>query len=242
MGLSNMLRMLSIAEDELGRWTLRAQLESSPRNVSIAEFEASKGVGTAASWAVWGDKVGDLSVFDDSEAVVRRLRKDVVLIGANFGASGDGGEFATFKNFHARSSGGDSKLRNGVQGTVLEGAFLTDLVKDYPTKDASGLIADIKTGKLAPKEHVLEGFEAEQEALGLDRDTLYVPIGGTTRELWDFLVSEGYIPETQRVFHRAYGGGSLYRGKPVVNLRHYSSAVNMVEAVEALLSQPAIII
>lgn len=225
--------------------TLNDHLIVNRSGVSVAEFEASKelgpseGVGGAASWAVWGEETGDLTIFEDSAAITPLLRKDVVLVGANFGLAGDPGEFPTFKNFHGEKLGPDTKLRKALTGTALEGAFLTDIVKDYPTKDASGLAAEIKSGKLDIGRHVLSGFKAEQEALGLSLDTLYIPMGNTTRELWDLLVDRGVIPAEQRVFHRLYGGESLFMGKPVRNLRHYSGAVNMAEAVRALLAQPS---
>ena len=215
---------------------------SAPVAVSVAEYEASRRLDSrqGASWAVWGTTTGDLSIFDDAERVVPRLRKDVVLIGANFGLDkGDAGGFRPFQNFHSAKSGGDTKLRNGVTGTVLEGAFLTDLVKDYPTKYANGLAQEIRTGSLDTERHVRSGFKAEQEALGLDVDTLYIPVGATTRALWDLLVTRGVIPAEQRVFHRRFGAGPLFAGKPVTNLRHYSGSVNMVAAVEALLAQVA---
>ena len=215
---------------------------STPVAVSVAEYEASRRLDSrqCASWAVWGTTTGDLSIFDDAERIVPRLRKDVVLIGANFGLDkGDAGGFRPFQNFHSAKSGGDTKLRNGVTGTVLEGAFLTDLVKDYPTKYANGLAQKIRSGSLDTDRHVRSGFEAEQEALGLDVDTLYVPVGASTRTLWDLLVKRGVIPAEQRVFHRNFGAGPLFAGKPVTNLRHYSGSVNMVAAVEALLAQVA---
>jgi len=215
--------------------TLGDRLASTRKAVSDADFSASKELIRAASWAVWGEKVGDLSIFEDN-AAVPRLRKDVVLIGANFGLGGDSQELRPFENFHV--TGSDTKFRNGVRNTELEGAFLTDLVKDYPTKYADGLAREIAAGTLDTGRYVLRGFRAEQEALGLDFDTLYIPIGAQTRQLWDLLVARGVLAAEQRVFHRVCGGGPLYRGKPVENLRHYSAAVNMREAVEVLLSQP----
>lgn len=106
----------------------------------------------------------------DADTLLPRLRKDIVLIGANFGLGKDGDDFASFQNFHSPTSGGDTKLRNGVRGTVLEGAFLTDLVKDYPTKYAGGLAKEIRSGALDTDRDVRSGFEAEQEALGRDLD------------------------------------------------------------------------
>lgn len=218
--------------------TLGQELEKSRLAVTSEQYAASRALPArqGGSWALWGETTGDLSVFDEG-AAASRLRRDVVLIGANFGLGGDAGEFRPFQNFHASSSRGDTKLRRALTGTVLEGAFLTDLVKDYPTKYANGLAGAIRREELDVETFVAKGFRAEQAALGLDRDTLYVPIGGRTRELWDRLVQHGAIPEEQRVFHRCYGGGPSFRGKSVVNLAHYSGAVDMQAAVQALLSQ-----
>lgn len=221
--------------------SLNEALTSSHAGVSVTEYEASRALDPrqGASWAIWGTTTDDLSIFDDGAAVSPRLRKDVVLIGANFGLGGDVGDFKPFQNFHARTSGGDTKLRNGITGTALQGAFLTDLVKDYPTKYADRLAAEIKAGILDPEEFIVAGFRAEQAALGLGPETLYIPMGRRTRELWDLLVHISVIPREQRVFHREYTNGSHLSSTGVLNLSHYSGAVNMVRAVEALLAQRA---
>lgn len=222
--------------------TLRDHLTAVRTGVSAAEFEASRALDPrqGSSWAIWGETTGDLSVFENSVTIAPHLRKDVVLIAANFGLSDDEGRFSSFQNFHARKHRGDTKLRKALTGTVLEGAFLTDIVKDHGTKYATRLGAEIRAGIIDTHTHVVSGFEAEQRALGLGPSTLYIPVGARTRELWDLLVRRGEIPATQRVFHREYGNGPQFTGKPVRNLAHYSAAVNMVDAVESLLAQPAL--
>ncbi|WP_447586890.1 hypothetical protein [Microbacterium lacticum] len=217
--------------------TLKEQLTAQRLGVSVDEYQRSRTLPPrqGASWGIWGDSNTDLTIFDGEE-VASRLRKDVVLIGANFGLHGEAGEFRSFQNFHA-STGGDTKLRKALTGTVLEGAFLTDLVKDYPSAYATGLPGEIKNGTLDIEKYVVSGFLAEQEALGLTSETLYIPMGAKTRELWNLLDQKGAIPAAQRVFHREYGNGPLFGGNPVANLTHYSAAVNMAAAVEALLQQ-----
>lgn len=219
--------------------TLGQELEESRLTVTPEQYAASRALPArqGGSWALWGSTTGDLSVFCDDTAAAAQLRRDIVLIGANFGLGGDAGEFRPFQNFHASSSRGDSKLRGALVGTVLEGVFLTDLVKDYPTKYANGLAGEIRRGELDVETFVATGFRAEQSALDLDCETLYIPIGGRTRELWDRLVQRGVIPEEQRVFHREYGGGPSFKGKAVTNLAHYSGAVDMRAAVQVLLAQ-----
>lgn len=217
--------------------TLKEQLAARRIEVSADEYQKSRTLPPrqGASWGIWGEKTADLSIFENEDAPAK-LRKDVVLIGANFGLGGEGGDFKSFQNFHA-TTGGDTKLRKGLTGTVLEGAFLTDLVKDYPSAYATDLPRQVKKETLDLEKYVVSGFRAEQEALGLTSETLYIPMGAKTRELWDLLVARKAIPAEQRVFHREFGNGPLFRGRPVLNLTHYAAAVNMPDAVEALLEQ-----
>ncbi|MFK4790717.1 hypothetical protein [Microbacterium sp. ZW T5_56] len=219
--------------------TLRDHLSSVGITVSPTQFEQSRALPSrqGGSWALWGATTDDLSIFDDAATVAPRLRTDVVLIGANFGLGGDAGPFRPFQNFHASTSRGDSKLRRAIGGSPLEGAYLTDLVKDYPSKYATRLPREVRSGSLDLDAHVISGFQAEQDALGIGPSTLYIPIGARTRELWDLLVDREAIPAAQRVFHHEYGGAPLFRGKPVQNLTHYAAAVNLAEAVTALLDQ-----
>lgn len=210
--------------------------------VTRKQFDESRSLPLqyGTSWAVWGSDVGDMSVFDDVESVVPRLRRDVVLIGVNPGAQKDQRAPQAFQNFHLTSN--DAKLRNAVVGTDLEGALLTDLVKDFATAHASELLAEVRAGRIRLDEKVTEGFRAEQEALGLNEDTLYVPVGKAARLLWDELVRKGAIPESQKVFHKLYGGGPKLEREPIAveNLPHYSGAVDLRKAVSTLLAQPAL--
>lgn len=207
--------------------------------VTASQYEAARALDPrqGASWAVWGATTGDLALFDDVATIVPRLRNDVVLIAANFGLGGDTGEFAPFRNFHASSSGGDSKLRRGITGTPLEGAFLTDIVKDFPTKYADGLARGITEGAIDVDNHIRRGFDQERDALGLTDETLYIPIGGNSRSIWDLLVRMGVLPRGQRVLHREYSPATSKRGTPVLELPHYSNAVNMTAAVQSLLAR-----
>lgn len=217
---------------------LRDTLAASFSPVTRNEFSASRTVGSAASWAVWGDKTGDLSLFDDTDALLPRLRKDVVVIAATFAPGGTLTNSPPFRNFHAHRSAADGRLRSGLTGSPLEGAFLTNIVKDFPTMYANGLQQDIRYGDLDVERHIVEPFFAEQRALNLGPDTLYIPVGIHARELWDFLVERGDLPDDQRVFHRMVApGGPRHRGHLVRELRNFSGPVNMPEAVELLLSQ-----
>lgn len=101
-------------------------------------------LGAHTSWAVWspvGEKpksnVGDLSIFYDENkvsSILEKLNPNIILAGLN-AASGDAGELTDvkpFANFHSGySRATDYKIRFATAGTALEGAFMTDVIKDH---------------------------------------------------------------------------------------------------------------
>lgn len=205
--------------------SLQNYLDSNRQPVSPSEFAETKLLPpyNGSSWAVWGENTHDLSIFEDAEEIASRLRKDVVLVGANFGG-GEDNDVSTmkpFQNFHTKGHRPDGKLRNAVTGTALEGAFMTDLVKNYPTKNASSLARDIVDPSFDFEKHIVAPFRAEQNALGLNEDTLYILMGGNTLKIWNVLVERGVFSSQQRF----------------TTMKHYAAAVNLVDEVNNLLKQ-----
>ena len=96
--------------------------------------------GHCASWAIWkevGEKaksnMGDLNVLDPQQNpdVLSELKPDVVFVGLN--VSRDIGDFEPFSNFHPTySTAHDYKTRFALKGTEFWGAYMTDIIKDYP--------------------------------------------------------------------------------------------------------------
>jgi hypothetical protein len=95
--------------------------------------------GSYASWAVWAEvaekpksNVGDLSVLDPdiNPALLSLLREDVVMVGLNFSRSV---LTEPFRNFHDPSGRAhDFKIRYAFRGTEYYGAYMTDIIKNFP--------------------------------------------------------------------------------------------------------------
>ena len=113
--------------------------------ITRQEFEKIRvELGAHTSWAIWSPQgeraksnIGDLSIFNDEDKITNILQKlnpNIILAGLN-AASGDGEEpmdiksFANFHSSYARAT--DYKIRFATSGTALEGAFMTDVIKNH---------------------------------------------------------------------------------------------------------------
>ena len=99
-----------------------------------------KKYGYCASWAIWADEgktpksnMDDVSFFDDDQ-IHTKLNPDIILLALNF--SKDIKFENNFQNFHGKG-GGAYKLRLMLKGTSFLGAYMTDIIKDLPEKDAN---------------------------------------------------------------------------------------------------------
>ena len=106
--------------------------------------------GLHASWAVWAQagntpksNMGDLSLFDE-ETIVLHLNPDIVLVALNFSISGVVQQ--PFQNFHG-AGGGAYKLRYALQGTPLWGAYMTDIIKDFPEVESGKMMSYLRNNK-----------------------------------------------------------------------------------------------
>lgn len=137
-----------------------------------SQFDAIRNrLGTHTSWAVWapaGDKpksnVGDLSIFNDEKKIAEilpKLNPDIVLAGLN-GANGDGAidaEVRYFANFHSHwHRATDYKIRYATAGTVLEGAFMTDVIKHHYETDSNVVARHLREDPAYEREKVEEFF------------------------------------------------------------------------------------
>ena len=96
-----------------------------------------------ASWAVYGNTISDLSVFNDPNI---KVKPKFVFAGLNASAKLD-----DFNNFHFESGmkGGrvakDYRLRDLLVGTIFEGSYLTDLKyknNDYESNSAKVTVTE----------------------------------------------------------------------------------------------------
>lgn len=125
-----------------------------------------------ASWAIWepiGDtptsNVGDMSVFD--EPFIDKLNSNFVLVALNKSGDSDNvQETKDWGNFHSEHRGTcDHRLRYAISGTVIEGSYMTDIIKKHIESDSSILVKDIKSNEEKLAENI-ESFKDELNILG----------------------------------------------------------------------------
>jgi hypothetical protein len=196
------------------------------RSVTQQQYDQSKQhLSECASWAVWGEKTGDLTVFDEPD-VVSRLRKDVFLLGGNLGVS-KGGRTSNFSNFHTAGHRGDTRLRKAITGTVLEGAYMTDVVKNYPTTDATKLQRAIRAGDLNIAAHVVGPLRDELDKLSPPSDVIFIVLGKGTAKVWDAVVS-----------HPDFDSAAIGGVRVVTDVPHYTAPVKFAEKIREVLARP----
>lgn len=114
------------------RKLIKFQMISITRYLNIAEK-----YGHFASWAIWkeqGDKpksnIGELTIFDNAvnPAILELVNPNYIIVGLNISRP----IAYKFGNFHdKRTQSQDYKLRYTLKGTILSGAYMTDIIKDF---------------------------------------------------------------------------------------------------------------
>ena len=126
--------------------------------------------GLHASWAVWAEEadkpksnMGDLSVFDD-ENILQELNPNIVLVALNFSFSGVVQQ--PFSNFHSSNPRAqDYKTRYAVKNTPFWGAYMTDIIKDFPEKESNNVMTYLKDNPSIVADNIFS-FEQELEDIG----------------------------------------------------------------------------
>lgn len=110
-----------------------------------------KKYGKHASWAIWADagdlpksNMGDMSVLDPDihKDLLSKLNPNIVLVALNFAEDIDHESWEVFHKY--RPQGTDYKTRFALRDTPLWGAYMTDILKDYPEKDSQKVNSHLK--------------------------------------------------------------------------------------------------
>jgi len=135
------------------------------------EFMKSK-YGHLASWAIWAHEgetptsnMGELTALDPdkNKDLLSKLNPDIVLVALNFSIDI---KQEPWENFHKyRPHATDFKTRYALRDTPLWGAYMTDILKDYPEKDSNKVIAHLKKHPDLQKKNI-ESFLQEIKYLG----------------------------------------------------------------------------
>ena len=131
-----------------------------------------------SSWAVWAEEgdtpksnVGDLSVFDlkRNPKLLEILNPNIVLVALNISR---GDITKPFANFHdSRPEATDFKIRYATKDTILWGAYMTDIIKDFEEKVSGKVQRFLKDNRDFEKENV-KFFLNELSEVGAINPTL----------------------------------------------------------------------
>ena len=140
--------------------------------------------GQHASWAAWAEEgdtpksnMGDTSIFEDDQ-ILLCLNPNMVLVGLNFSIPII--FQSPFENFHGKG-GGAYKIRYALKGTSLWGAYMTDIVKDYPEKESGKVGLYLRKNRKFREENV-QRFRQELIDIGADKPTL-IAFGNETHKI-----------------------------------------------------------
>jgi hypothetical protein len=163
---------------------------------------------------VWADgskkpkeHVGDLGIFETTEDgdLLKQLNPNTILVGLNISRRVQ----FPFGNFHdGRPNSMDYKIRYALKGTVLWGAYMTDIIKDFEQKASGKMMSYLRDHRGFEKEN-LELFQNELSDLGVLQPTL-IAFGRDAFQILDRNLGRTY--NIWRVPHYSnYGSKETYR-------------------------------
>lgn len=134
--------------------------------------------GHYASWAVWADggikpkdNIGDLSVFDIARTpgLLGELNPHFILVGLNISRRIE----TPLANFHdARPQAMDFKVRFALKGSLLWGAYMTDIIKGFEQKVSGKMMAHLKRNPRFEEQNA-KRFRAEVSDLGVESPAIF---------------------------------------------------------------------
>jgi hypothetical protein len=154
--------------------------------VSREKFEEIKEkYGYWSSWALWAEvgdapksNIGDLSIFEGDE-FLNNLNTEFVLVGLNIARADIEKPLANFHSSLSRAQ--DYKIRYAVKDTLLCGAYMTDVIKDFNEVDSGKLVTYLKNNKQFELDNI-QVFKKEIQDLGAENPIL-VALGDATYDI-----------------------------------------------------------
>ena len=141
--------------------------------------------GKESSWAIWSrmqdtntSNMEDLSFFDDKN-ICKELNPEIVMVGLNISEPLSG---KSFSNFHG-AGGGAYKLRYGLKDTPCWGAYLTDIIKNFPEPKSEKVLKHLKENPDFLEENI-SLFKDELSDLGSVNPRVFA-FGGAAHKILD---------------------------------------------------------
>lgn len=172
--------------------------------------------GKCSSWAIWkedGEKpTSNLKIFND-ENICEKLNDKYVFVGLNV-SKNPGNE--SWRNFHSGARGqNDYKLSFALKDTKFWGSYITDIIKNYPKKEASNVQKYLKNNHQVVKDNI-QTFEKELNLLS-DKKPILIAMGDASHKILQNNLDDEY----GRIYH----------------ITHYSSYISKEKYREKVLSQ-----
>jgi hypothetical protein len=189
--------MEKIVYNQIKSFSFRSEFYS--REISLDEI---------ASWAIWNPSdLNDTIIIENS---IKKLQSNKIFIALNFAGSGDFDfenlDWTSWKNFHSNSKM-DTRIFNVLKNTKYEGAYMTDIIKCVPTKDANDLKQMIKNGKIDMNAQT-KIFIDEINILNNDKLEMYL-MGYDTEKIFEKFIYEkikNKIQKLKRILHPSPNG------------------------------------
>ena len=120
-----------------------------------------------STWAIWkeGKDAEDLSLINAENA--DKLKPNKIFVAFNFGGRLKN-DWAFWQNIH-----GVPRVKNLLHGTRFEGAYMTDIIKDYPSPKPQEVWKEIKKNTERRDRNIRWFFE-EMDLLGVDNIEMYL--------------------------------------------------------------------
>ena len=136
--------------------------------------------GKESSFALWGDSVYDMSMFDEKNAPWGRVNPDYILVAISPASEDIPGPL---ENFHSRNGHhGDSRLMMALKGSDIEGSFMTD----------ASSINESDSGKVDIKKNDIDSLLGKINDIGSIKIVFLLTFQKKYENLRTMLREEGY--------------------------------------------------
>ena len=175
-------------------------------SITTEKFEQIKTkYGHMSSWELWKDKdeqgkeksnMGDTTIF---QSVHNSLNPNMVFVGLNISKK----IIEPFGNFHPNySTAHDYKIRYAVKDTLFQGAYMTDIIKDFEEKMSESVMKYINQHKDFLDENI-KSFEEELEFIG-SNEPILIAFGNDC-----YKILNKYLKDKYKIFKVSHYSSSV---------------------------------